>query len=250
MPQALFGVAQFPGTNCERETVRVLRSVLGRPAEVLWHGDEPDLSGLACVVLPGGFSHGDYLRAGAIARFSPLMRSVERFAAGGGLVLGICNGFQILLEAGLLPGAMLRNKSLQFRSEWVRCRVERNDTPFTAASNVGDVLRLPIAHGEGNFTLASEDELRELERDRGVLFRYVDEAGRPTPEANPNGSVANIAGVINTAGNVAGLMPHPERAAEQLLGSSDGLKIFESVGVWLDGQEGRPARQGALSGRS
>jgi phosphoribosylformylglycinamidine synthase I len=224
-----FAVVQFPGTNCERETVRVLRDLLGQPTDLLWHAQERPLENYRCIVLPGGFAHGDHLRAGAIARFSPIMRVVERFAADGGLVLGICNGFQVLLEAGLLPGAMLRNGTLQFQSRWVHCRVERADTPFTNACRPGEVLRMPVAHGEGNYTSTSGEELQRLEQRGGVVLRYCDPGGSVTPHANPNGSLANIAGVINPAGNVFGLMPHPERACEALLGSVDGRLIFESL---------------------
>jgi phosphoribosylformylglycinamidine synthase len=234
-----FGVVQFPGTNCERETVRVLRTVVGADADLLWHGDNVALNEFDCVVLPGGFAHGDHLRAGAIARFAPIMPAVTRFAAQGGLVLGICNGFQVLLEAGLLPGAMLRNAGVHFRSAWVHCRVERTDTPFTAACRPGQVLRLPIAHGEGNYTLAQADDLAALELQRQVVFRYSDRDGRPLAEANPNGSLGNIAGVCNMAGTVCGLMPHPERASEALLGSADGRLVLESIGSWLDRSDAR-----------
>jgi phosphoribosylformylglycinamidine synthase subunit PurQ / glutaminase len=229
-----FAVVRFPGTNCERETVRALRDVTGAPVELLWHGDAAPLDDFDCVVLPGGFAHGDHLRAGAIARFSPIMQAVEQHAARGRPVLGICNGFQVLLEAGLLPGAMLRNASLQFRSMWVTCRVERTDTPFTAACSAGQVLRLPIAHGEGNYTLTAASDLAALEARGGVVFRYCDPAGRVLPSANPNGAVANIAGVCDAGGTVCGLMPHPERASEALLGSADGRAIFESLARWVE----------------
>jgi phosphoribosylformylglycinamidine synthase len=215
-------VVRFPGTNCERETVRALEATCDGPVDVLWHAEPfPLEAGYAAVVLPGGFAYGDHLRAGAIARFSPVMRGIDQFARGGGLVLGICNGWQVLLEAGLLPGAMLRNASLQFRSEWVWCRVERTDTPFTSACRPGQVLRLPIAHGEGNYT--------SPESPSGVVLRYCDAAGNVTPAANPNGAQDNAAGIINPHGNVFGLMPHPERANEALLGSDDGRVIFESL---------------------
>ncbi len=229
-----FAVVQFPGTNCERETQRAFHDLLQQPTDVLWHADEVDLAPFDCVVLPGGFAHGDHLRAGAIARFSPIMRSVERYAASGGLVLGICNGFQVLLEAGLLPGAMLRNATLQFRSEWTTLRVERTDTPFTSACTPGQLLRVPIAHGEGNYAAASTEGLDALERRGGVLLRYVDAEGHPTPEANPNGSANNVAGIVNEDGNVFGLMPHPERACEPLLGSDDGMLVLQSIVLWLD----------------
>jgi phosphoribosylformylglycinamidine synthase subunit PurQ / glutaminase len=218
-------VVQFPGTNCERETARALSACVDAPVDVIWHAEAFPLDRYAAVVLPGGFAYGDHLRAGAIARFSPVMQGIQTFARAGGLVLGICNGFQVLLEAGLLPGAMLRNASLQFRSEWVWCRVERTDTPFTSACRLGQVLRLPIAHGEGNYVSVSEP--------RGVVLRYCDADGNVTPEANPNGAQDSIAGIVNARGNVFGLMPHPERASEALLGSTDGRVIFESLAMAL-----------------
>ena len=218
-------VVQFPGTNCERETARALSACVEAPVDVIWHAEAFPLDRYAAVVLPGGFAYGDHLRAGAIARFSPVMQGIQTFAQAGGLVLGICNGFQVLLEAGLLPGAMLRNASLQFRSEWVWCRVERTDTPFTSACRLGQVLRLPIAHGEGNYVSVSEP--------RGVVLRYCDADGNVTPEANPNGAQDAIAGIVNVRGNVFGLMPHPERASEALLGSTDGRVMFESLAMAL-----------------
>lgn len=241
---ARFAVMRFPGTNCDRETVRIPRDLLGQPTDVLWHADEHALDGYDCVVLPGGFAYGDHLRAGAIARFSPVMGAVNRFAEAGGLVLGICNGFQVLLETGLLPGAMLRNESQQFRSEWVWCRVERTDTPFTNACQPGQVLRLPIAHGEGNYTTATPGDLSRIEKQGGVLLRYCEPDGRVTPGANPNGSIANIAGVTNASGNVFGLMPHPERACEGLLGSSDGSLLIESVVRHVGAQRRKSIRDG------
>jgi phosphoribosylformylglycinamidine synthase subunit PurQ / glutaminase len=219
-------VVQFPGTNCERETARSLATQFGSGrVDIVWHADAFPTDAYAAVVLPGGFAYGDHLRAGAIARFSRAMSGIQEFARRGGLVLGICNGFQVLLEAGLLPGAMVRNASLQFRSQWVWCRVERTDTPFTRACQVGQVLRLPIAHGEGNYVSLSETE--------GVVLRYCDRDGNITSAANPNGSFGNIAGVANRDGNVFGLMPHPERAADPLLGSADGCFVFESLEVAL-----------------
>jgi phosphoribosylformylglycinamidine synthase subunit PurQ / glutaminase len=218
-------VVQFPGTNCERETARSLVAHTDAAAEIIWHADPFPSDRFAAVVLPGGFAHGDHLRAGAIARFSPVMQGIQDFAQRGGLVLGICNGFQVLLEAGLLPGAMLRNASLQFRSQWLWCRVERTDTPFTAACRVGQVLRLPIAHGEGNYVSVLDPA--------GVALRYCDAEGNVTPEANPNGSQDSIAGIASASGNVFGLMPHPERAADALLGSTDGCFIFESLALAL-----------------
>jgi len=218
-------VVQFPGTNCERETARSLRACTAADVDIIWHADPFSVDAYQAVVLPGGFAYGDHLRAGAIARFSNVMPGIQTFAEQGGLVLGICNGFQVLLEAGLLPGAMLRNASLQFRSEWVWCRVERTDTPFTRACTPGQVLKLPIAHGEGNYVSVSEPS--------GVALRYCDADGNLDPAANPNGSQDAIAGIVNARGNVFGLMPHPERASEDVLGSTDGSLLFESVAMAL-----------------
>ena len=222
-----FAVIVFPGSNCDEDAYHAAKDVLGEDAEYIWHKDT-DLKGADVVILPGGFAHGDYLRTGAMARFSPVMREVQLFAARGGPVLGICNGFQILLEAGLLPGAMLRNRGLKFHCEHVHLRVEQTDTPFTSACRKGQVLRLPIAHGEGNY-FAEPDVVARLETNRQVIFRYTNAAGDVVDEANPNGSAAAIAGLCNEARNVVGLMPHPERACESILGSEDGLVIFESV---------------------
>jgi len=222
-----FAVVVFPGSNCDHDAYHAAKHVLGQDAELVWHKDA-DLRGADVVILPGGFAHGDYLRTGAIARFSPVMAEVQKFAAAGGPVLGICNGFQILLEAGLLPGAMLRNNVLQFRCEHVSVRVEQTDTPFTAACAPGQVLRIPIAHGEGNF-YAEPDVLERLEQNRQVIFRYATAAGEVTAAANPNGSINNIAGICSEHRNVVGLMPHPERACELAVGSADGLVLFESV---------------------
>jgi phosphoribosylformylglycinamidine synthase len=224
------GVVVFPGSNCDRDTVHALTRAGAEPVE-LWH-EEASLRGVAAVILPGGFAYGDYLRAGVIARFSPVMRAVAAFAADGGLVLGICNGFQVLAEAGLVPGALLRNRDLRFLGRDVSIAAERLDTPFTHALTGAGPLRMPIAHGEGCY-FAEPATLDRLEHDGGVLFRYVDSAGNPAAEedrvANPNGSLRAIAGVINAAGNVAGLMPHPERASEAILGSEDGAGIVRSV---------------------
>jgi len=222
-----FGVVQFPGSNCDYDTHHALKQVMKQDAVMLWHKDH-DLKGVDCVVLPGGFSYGDYLRAGAIARFSPLMKEVKSFARKGGLVLGICNGFQVLLELGLLPGAMLRNKNLKFLCRHVHIRIENDQTAFTRAGKEGRVLRIPIAHFEGNY-YAPPQALADIERKRQVVFRYCDAAGRVTEDANVNGSLHSIAGLTNRAGNVLGLMPHPERASESLLGSEDGRLIFESI---------------------
>ena len=223
------GVVVFPGSNCDRDTVHAL-DLAGADPVVLWH-EQASLEGVAAVVLPGGFAYGDYLRAGVIARFSPIMRAVAAFAAEGGLVLGICNGFQVLAEAGLVPGALLRNQSLRFAGQEVAIAADRVDTPFTHALDLRRPLRMPVAHGEGCY-YADDATLDELERAGQVLFRYVDSAGanaQPGDPANPNGSLRAIAGVINGAGNVAGLMPHPERAAETVLGSADGLGIIQSL---------------------
>ena len=222
-----FAIVVFPGSNCDHDAYHAARHVLGQDAAFVWH-KENSLQGADVVILPGGFSHGDYLRTGAIARFSPVMKSVTAFARSGGPVLGICNGFQILLEAGLLPGAMLRNRDLKFHCEHVHLRVEQTDTPFTLRASPGQILRIPIAHGEGNY-FAEPDVVRELEAARRVIFRYCDAAGAAAPEANPNGAVNNIAGICSEERNVVGLMPHPERACEPALGSADGLVLFESV---------------------
>jgi phosphoribosylformylglycinamidine synthase I len=222
-----FAIVVFPGSNCDHDAYHAVRHVLGEPAEFVWH-KETTLKGADVVVLPGGFSHGDYLRTGAIARFSPVMRAVSDFARDGGPVLGICNGFQILLETGLLPGAMLRNRDLKFHCEHVCIRVEQTDTPFSLRASPGQVLRIPIAHGEGNY-FAEPDVLNALERDRRVIFRYCTAAGEVTDAASPNGSAHNIAGICNERRNVVGLMPHPERACEAALGSTDGLVLFDSV---------------------
>jgi phosphoribosylformylglycinamidine synthase I len=222
-----FGVVVFPGSNCDHDAYHAIGTVLGQPVEFLWHQSE-DVAGFDAVLLPGGFAYGDYLRTGAIARFSPVMKAVARFARDGGLVLGICNGFQILLEAGLLPGAMLRNSGLRFICRHVHIRVEATDTPFTSAARAGQVLKIPIAHSEGRY-FCEEETLRELGRNRQIIFRYTTPEGREDPAANPNGSLASIAGICNRERNVLGLMPHPERAAEQALGSADGLVIFRSM---------------------
>jgi phosphoribosylformylglycinamidine synthase len=222
-----FGVVVFPGSNCDHDTLFVLKDVLYQKTVYLWHKDR-DLQAVDCVVLPGGFAYGDYLRAGAIARFSPLMEEVREFADRGGLVLGICNGFQVLLELGLLPGAMLRNKNLKFLCQFVHLRADNPETRFTRQCRRGQVLRIPIAHYDGQY-FAPAETLNGLEEHGQVVLRYVDENGEPTEEANVNGSAASIAGLINRRGNVLGMMPHPERASEGLLGSEDGRLIFESL---------------------
>jgi len=224
---ASFGIVVFPGTWSERDCYYAVHDRLRQDARLIWH-KERDLSGLDCVVLPGGFSYGDHLRAGAIARFSPVMQSVVEFARRGGLVLGICNGFQVLCEAHLLPGALMRNASCEFRCVPTLLRVENADTAFTVDCAAEERLSIPISHGEGNY-YADADTVARLEGDGRVVFRYVDEHGEASPEANPNGSVNNIAGILGEGGNVLGMMPHPERSCEDLLGSEDGLKIFRGV---------------------
>ncbi|HEY1255040.1 MAG TPA: phosphoribosylformylglycinamidine synthase subunit PurQ [Terracidiphilus sp.] len=222
-----FGVLVFPGSNCDHDAYDVIAEVAHQPVTFLWH-DSEDLQGVDAVVVPGGFAYGDYLRTGAIARFSPVMQAVKRFADGGGLVLGICNGFQILAEAGLLPGALMRNAGLKFICKPVHLRVETADSPFTNQLDKGAVLQVPIAHMEGNY-FCTPEELRALEAEDRIAFRYATPAGEVTPEANPNGSLSNIAGILNAKRNVLGMMPHPERASEAILGSVDGAKVFASM---------------------
>jgi phosphoribosylformylglycinamidine synthase len=222
-----FGIVVFPGTNCDRDCWHVVKAVLNCDVDFVWH-EERDVSRFDCIILPGGFSYGDYLRVGAIARFSPVMESVRDFAEKGGLVIGICNGFQILVEAGLLPGALVRNKTIHFICKFVSLRVENADTPFTNQCEVGQVLRIPIAHNDGRY-FCDKETLRRLERNGQIVFRYCTPDGEVTEEANPNGSVGNIAGIVNEKGNVLGMMPHPERASERLLGSEDGLFIWRSI---------------------
>ena len=220
-------VLQFPGSNCDQDVVHVVGTVLGHTARLLWH-KEASLGAVDAVIVPGGFSYGDYLRTGAIARFSPVMQAVQVFAANGGLVLGICNGFQILCEAGLLPGALIRNRSLQFRCEHVFLKTATADSPFTNRIPADQLMRLPIAHGEGCY-FADEATLARLKANNQVLWRYVNAQGEPIEAANPNGSLDGIAGICNEARNVAGLMPHPERASEPILGCADGRLVFESM---------------------
>ena len=222
-----FGVIVFPGTWSDVDCFHVISQVLKQPVEYVWH-KETDLSRFDCVILPGGFSYGDYLRAGAIARFSPIMNSVDEFAKDGGLVYGICNGFQVLCGSGLLPGVLIRNSHLQFRCKWVNLRVESTDSPYTTKALSGQVLQIPISHGEGNY-YADDSTIRELEENGRVLFRYCDEDGEVTKSANPNGSLNNIAGITNAEGNVLGMMPHPERCCEEIVGGIDGRTIFESI---------------------
>lgn len=222
-----FAVVVLPGSNCDHDAMHVAKDVLGADAEMIWH-KETDLRGADCVIVPGGFAYGDYLRAGALAKFASVMESIKAHAAKGGLVLGICNGFQVLTEVGLLPGALMRNQHLRFLGRDVHLRVEETDTPFTNEFQSGQVFRVPIAHGEGNY-YADDALLDELERNRQVIFRYSDEEGRVTSEANPNGSARSIAGICNRERNVLGMMPHPERCAESILGNADGLLVFKSI---------------------
>ena len=226
-----FGVIVFPGSNCDHDAYHVVSKHVGQPVSFIWH-KETDLAGYDAIIIPGGFSYGDYLRAGALARFSPVMASVKEFAARGGFVLGICNGFQILCEAGLLPGALIRNRNLHFVCAHINVRVETNDTPFTNELTRGAVLRLPIAHAEGNYT-CDDATLAELQREDRIVFRYCDDVGRITDETNPNGARDSIAGICNRTRNVMGLMPHPERACEDLLGSADGRGVFHSLTATL-----------------
>ena len=222
-----FGVVVLPGSNCDHDALHVATEVLGADAEVLWH-KETTLKGADCVIVPGGFAYGDYLRAGALAKFAPIMEPIRRHAAAGGLVLGICNGFQVLTEVGLLPGALMRNQHLRFLSRDVHLRTDQTDTPFTNLLTSGQVFRVPIAHGEGNY-FADDRTLDELEANGQVVFRYCDEEGRLTAESNPNGSARHIAGICNSGRNVLGLMPHPERCSEAILGNAEGLLVFKSI---------------------
>ncbi|HHW26746.1 MAG TPA: phosphoribosylformylglycinamidine synthase subunit PurQ [Firmicutes bacterium] len=246
-----FGVVVFPGSNCDADAFHAIRDAVSQECEYIWHQDT-DLSGFDAIILPGGFSYGDYLRTGALARFSPVMKSVQKFAEDGGLVIGICNGFQILLEAGLLPGAMLPNDVLEFRCQWVNLKVENNRTPFTCKYAPGEIVRVPIAHHEGNY-YAEPHILDELERSGRIVFRYVDEAGVPSREANPNGAARNIAGIINERGNVLGMMPHPERCCDSLLGGEDGKRVFLSMIEWFASKRacgGAELSSGAVPGGS
>ena len=222
-----FGVLVFPGSNCDHDTFNVIAEVAHQPVTFLWH-DSEDLAGVDAVLVPGGFAYGDYLRTGAIARFSPVMQAVQRFAADGGLVLGICNGFQILTEAGLLPGALMRNAGLKYICKQVHLRVETDASPFTGGLTRGEVLQMPIGHMEGNY-FCTPEELHQLQAEDRIAFRYSTPGGEITPEANPNGSLSNIAGILSAKRNVLGMMPHPDRSSEQLLGSADGKKIFASM---------------------
>ncbi|MYC30958.1 MAG: phosphoribosylformylglycinamidine synthase subunit PurQ [Chloroflexi bacterium] len=222
-----FGILVFPGTWSDTDCHHQVSDVLGQEAVYIWHRDTA-LDGIDCVILPGGFSYGDYLRAGAIARFSPVMEALRAYVESGGLAVGICNGFQVLCEAGLLPGVLMRNSHLEYRCQWTNLRTERTDSPFTELCQPGQSLRIPVSHGEGNY-FADKDTLDRLESNGQVLFRYCDDSGRITEPANPNGSARNIAGIINDKGNVLGMMPHPERSCEELLGSADGNLIFSSI---------------------
>ena len=231
-----FAVLQFPGSNCDQDCVHVLGNVLGQDADYLWHKEE-SIGDADAVVVPGGFSYGDYLRTGSIAQFSPVMNAVKAFASAGGLVIGICNGFQILCETGLLPGALVRNRSLQFRCETIFLKIPTADSPFTSEVPEGRLLRVPIAHGEGCY-FADDEALDKLRADNQILFQYATETGDLTDEANPNGSLLNIAGICNKGRNVCGMMPHPERASENVLGADDGRRVFESMLRHLEAKTG------------
>ena len=231
-----FAVLQFPGSNCDQDCVHVLGNVLGQDADYLWHKEE-SIGDADAVVVPGGFSYGDYLRTGSIAQFSPVMNAVKAFANAGGLVIGICNGFQILCETGLLPGALVRNRSLQFRCETIFLKIPTADSPFTSEVPEGRLLRVPIAHGEGCY-FADDEALAKLQADDQILFQYATETGDLTDEANPNGSLLNIAGICNEGRNVCGMMPHPERASENVLGADDGRRVFESMLRHLEAKTG------------
>lgn len=221
-----FGVVTFPGSNCDYDAYSAIK-LIGEDVEFLWH-QSADINGCEAIILPGGFSYGDYLRSGAIARFSPIVKSIIRFAENGGLVIGVCNGFQVLVESGFLPGALMRNEHLRFSCKFVYLRVELTDNPFTRGCQPGEILKIPIAHKDGNY-YNFQGDLEALKENNQILFRYCDKDGNVTKESNPNGSMDNIAGICNREGNVVGMMPHPERAVEKLLGSDDGKKIFQSV---------------------
>ena len=223
-----FGVVVFPGSNCDHDCYHVAKHVMGQETEFIWHKETPDLASFDCIIIPGGFSYGDYLRPGAIATHSPVMKSIISYAGEGGLLIGICNGFQILTEVGLLPGVLMRNRSLQFICEDVWLKVENNDTPFTSRYSKGEVIRIPIAHHDGNYFCDGE-MLERLQLKGQIVFRYATPDGKTTDEANPNGSVMNIAGICSERGNVLGMMPHPERCAEEILGNEDGKRVFQSI---------------------
>jgi phosphoribosylformylglycinamidine synthase len=222
------GIIVYPGSNCDADAMHVSSEVMGFETDYIWHADKKFSKDYDLIIIPGGFSYGDYLRSGAIARFANIMDEVVKHANRGGYLLGICNGFQILLEANLLPGAMLRNNHLKFRCEYVNLRVENNQTPFTNKLEKGQIIKVPIAHMDGNY-FADEKTIKELNDNNQIIFRYVNEQGKATKEANPNGAIQNIAGIVNRQGNVCGMMPHPERAAEDILGSKDGKLIFQSI---------------------
>ncbi len=227
-----FGIVVFPGSNCDHDCYHAIKHVFGQDCEFLWH-HETNIDRFDCIVLPGGFSYGDYLRTGSIASLSPIMKSVEKFAQAGNPVIGICNGFQVLVESGLLPGALIKNSSLKFVCKWISVRVESTNNLFTENMNIGDTLDIPIAHAEGNY-YCTPQELEALNNNSQVVFRYCSEDGELTSESNPNGSMENIAGITNKAGNVLGMMPHPERCAEEILQGTQGRLIFESIISWLN----------------
>jgi len=226
-----FGIILFPGSNCDHDCHHVISNVFEQRCEYIWH-ENRSLDGYDCIVIPGGFSYGDYLRTGAIARFSPVMKKIEKFASSGKPVIGICNGFQVLVETGLLPGAFIKNSSTKFMCKWINIRVENNKSPFTHLLDVGDVLKIPIAHAEGNY-YATNDVIRRLQENSLIAFKYCNEEGVVSNNSNPNGSIENIAGIMNSGGNILGMMPHPERCSEEILGGTDGKLIFESIISWL-----------------
>lgn len=227
-----FGIVVFPGSNCDKDAVFAARECAGEDAVELWHKDATVPNSVDCIILPGGFSYGDYLRSGAIAKFSPIMKDVVRFVERGGLAIGICNGFQVMTETGILPGALTRNASLNFVCKDTRVKTLNNSTPLTSKLKENEILRIPIAHGEGNY-FAEEDVVKRLEDNEQIVFKYCDESGAFTKEANPNGSIANIAGIVNEKGNALGMMPHPERYSDSILGCDDGKKIFESIASYF-----------------
>lgn len=226
-----FGITVFPGSNCDHDCYHVVKSVLGEECMFVWH-EETDINEFDCIIVPGGFSYGDYLRPGAIAALSPVSIALREYAERGGLVLGICNGFQVLVESGILPGALVKNTSLKFVCRWVHLKVENSDTPFTNLMETGQVVRMPVAHGDGRY-FVDAPTLERLNRNGMIAFRYCDKDGCITDDANPNGSIENIAGIINERGNVLGMMPHPERCSEEALGGTDGLMVFQSILSWL-----------------
>lgn len=227
-----FAVIVFPGSNCDHDCYSVIKHIFGQNCELVWH-QENDLKGFDCIVIPGGFSYGDYLRPGAIAKYSPVMKAIEALVPKNTPILGICNGFQILVEAGLLPGCFIKNSSLKFVCKWVSLKIKNDKTPFTYSMKQGDIIKIPIAHADGNY-FAAQSEILKLKKNSAIVFEYCDENGKTMPESNPNGSKENIAGISNSKGNIVGMMPHPERCCDELIGGEQGKLIFESVINWLE----------------